>query len=506
MNKPKSSYIAENIDLLANLTWKELETIYYLPIPSVKDYSKTSSNIPVSKSEDKSTQTSEKQRIKSDVKLKSETEKTLAQPVGETDSPAEPISPAVGTAFSTSSPSGIPTPELGIAKSIQKHMKDHVSTSPFAKLKSNSPTMGQGTSLQAEGGNQEHGLAYPSTSPTPTPVIRKVSQPTQPVKESDMESAWFIEPDRADTAVSTKKESTEADQKPIADQLSAETQAAKSTPKESPAISLDTAVEDAFGRMLSSPKKKISQSDTLSKLPELTSPDPKLLPYSTPASEPESKPEITTSPIESSSVSTPPAFAFDFSPALKTEDRNRQLHPLSVAPPQARLPLSHPRITLMNLDTYVSRDVLQNLIQNHIKHASGQGADFGQGQSIGTGKEYEVWLNNPARSKFIGGSKANEPANPVKNSGSFVPRVVPADIRKSCLILGLRPENLSYETVQDAWKKSIALPGVHPDQGGDTEMAVYLNTAKDILVRWLDAQAPKLGKKFGAPKKDDTKQ
>ncbi len=153
-------------------------------------------------------------------------------------------------------------------------------------------------------------------------------------------------------------------------------------------------------------------------------------------------------------------------------------------------------------DTSVSNDVLRNLIHNHIKNTAGQIPEFAQAQSIGSGMEFEVWLNNPARSKFVGASKTNEPANTAKNPSSFKPRIVPADIRKSCLILGLRPENITYETVQECWKKAIAVPGVHPDQGGDTEMAVYLNTAKDILMRWLDAQAPKLGKKFGPSKKE----
>ena len=89
---------------------------------------------------------------------------------------------------------------------------------------------------------------------------------------------------------------------------------------------------------------------------------------------------------------------------------------------------------------------------------------------------------------------------------------LPADIRKSCLIIGIKPEELTtredgtprpvteaQKLVSEKWKDQIASPGVHPDHGGDTETAVYLNTAKDTLVRWLEAQAPKLGKKFGQP-------
>jgi len=65
------------------------------------------------------------------------------------------------------------------------------------------------------------------------------------------------------------------------------------------------------------------------------------------------------------------------------------------------------------------------------------------------------------------------------------------------MILGVRPEELTSKIIIEAWKAQIAAPGVHPDQGGDTETAVYLNLAKDTLIKWVEAQAPKLGKKFG---------
>lgn len=76
-------------------------------------------------------------------------------------------------------------------------------------------------------------------------------------------------------------------------------------------------------------------------------------------------------------------------------------------------------------------------------------------------------------------------------------RVIPPEIRKACMILGVRQEDMTIESVTEAWKRQISSPGVHPDQGGDTESAIYLNTAKDTIVRWLYDQAPKLGKKFG---------
>ena len=56
---------------------------------------------------------------------------------------------------------------------------------------------------------------------------------------------------------------------------------------------------------------------------------------------------------------------------------------------------------------------------------------------------------------------------------------------------------LTRASVFEAWKKEMSKPGVHPDTGGDTEMAIYLNTAKDTLIRYVDDLAPKLGKKLG---------
>jgi hypothetical protein len=97
----------------------------------------------------------------------------------------------------------------------------------------------------------------------------------------------------------------------------------------------------------------------------------------------------------------------------------------------------------------------------------------------------------PSYKKFVGMNKSN--AEPVPTSL----RSFPPDIRKACRLLGLNPEEITKALVNEAWKKEMAKPGVHPDTGGDTEMAIYLNTAKDTLMRWLEDQAPKLGKKFG---------
>ncbi len=120
------------------------------------------------------------------------------------------------------------------------------------------------------------------------------------------------------------------------------------------------------------------------------------------------------------------------------------------------------------------------------------------------GKDAKDGKGAPAagpRNKFIGGAKAGQ--EPPAAVPSFVVKQIPPEIRKACMILGLKPEEATQKSVIEAWKKQIASPGVHPDLGGDTEAAVYLNTAKDQLVRWLDQQAPKLGKKFGQPQKPE---
>lgn len=154
-------------------------------------------------------------------------------------------------------------------------------------------------------------------------------------------------------------------------------------------------------------------------------------------------------------------------------------------------------------------DELRELIKGRIKQASemahepsaprmttppggGSGAAAGKDDAKGAAA-----AGGGARNKFVGAAKAGQtPEPPVSN---FVVKSIPPEIRKACMILGLKPEEATQRAVIEAWKKQIASPGVHPDLGGDTEAAVFLNTAKDTLVRWLDAQAPKLGKKFGAP-------
>lgn len=145
---------------------------------------------------------------------------------------------------------------------------------------------------------------------------------------------------------------------------------------------------------------------------------------------------------------------------------------------------------------------LRELVKNRIKQAEyeTQTADKAPPETVQTGG------NNPridaeslkagVRNKFVGG-KASTGAPEQQAAPVSAPRVVPPEIRKACMILGVRPEELTVKLVVDAWKREMSQPGVHPDTGGDTETAIYLNNAKVELVKWIEAQTPKLGKKFG---------
>lgn len=63
---------------------------------------------------------------------------------------------------------------------------------------------------------------------------------------------------------------------------------------------------------------------------------------------------------------------------------------------------------------------------------------------------------------------------------------LPPEIRKACMLLGVRADSLTLDSVLTAWKQQITAPGVHPEQGGDRESSIYINSAKDTLVRWLE--------------------
>lgn len=175
-----------------------------------------------------------------------------------------------------------------------------------------------------------------------------------------------------------------------------------------------------------------------------------------------------------------------------------------------------------------SDDELRDLIKNRIKQAKEMAASEQRDPHLGAAAKDE---QKGLGSKFIGGKTRpkpgetgqgpNEPPPPTAPQSAPQPgaappppppatsqsagaapgpgfvRQVPPEIRKACMLLGVRPEEMTIESVTDAWKRQITAPGVHPDQGGDTESAIFLNTAKDTILRWLYDQAPKLGKKWG---------
>lgn len=150
---------------------------------------------------------------------------------------------------------------------------------------------------------------------------------------------------------------------------------------------------------------------------------------------------------------------------------------------------------------------LRELIKNRIKQAESEPsttAENAPAEQVTTGQNVKLdaeALKAGARNKFVGGKAATNAAPEASGTAAHpapAPRVVPPEIRKACMILGVRPEEITVKIVVDAWKREMSQPGVHPDTGGDTETAIYLNNAKVELVKWIEAQTPKLGKKFGA--------
>jgi len=144
-----------------------------------------------------------------------------------------------------------------------------------------------------------------------------------------------------------------------------------------------------------------------------------------------------------------------------------------------------------------SGEELRELLRNRIKQASEQAVEQQVRTPPAPGSE-EGKAASGLTKKFVGGKAQHNEQPSTSQSGMPAMRAVPPEIRKHCQILGIREEGLTREIVMEAWKKEITSPGVHPDQGGDTELAVYLNTAKDALLRFIEDSGPKLGKKFGA--------
>ncbi|MBX9938994.1 MAG: hypothetical protein K2Y32_07050 [Candidatus Obscuribacterales bacterium] len=143
------------------------------------------------------------------------------------------------------------------------------------------------------------------------------------------------------------------------------------------------------------------------------------------------------------------------------------------------------------------RELVKNRIkQAEVEHQAEKQPQAKQEEEAAAAKLDAEAIKQGVRNKFVGG-KAPSQETPAPAVAS-TPRVVPPEIRKACMILGVRPEELTVKVVVDAWKREMSQPGVHPDTGGDTETAIYLNNAKVELVKWIEAQTPKLGKKFGS--------
>lgn len=153
-----------------------------------------------------------------------------------------------------------------------------------------------------------------------------------------------------------------------------------------------------------------------------------------------------------------------------------------------------------------NQDELRELVQHKIQHA----AEHVTGEvprMVGKGgAEAPVDASKGAINKFVGQRGAHASSEAAQSSTNLTPvvRSVPPEVRKACQILGMAPETLTKDTINDAWKKAITAPGVHPDHGGDTEIATSINLAKQTLLKFLEQTAPKLGKKFGPQSNNPT--
>ena len=100
-------------------------------------------------------------------------------------------------------------------------------------------------------------------------------------------------------------------------------------------------------------------------------------------------------------------------------------------------------------------------------------------------------LSTNTKYKFVGGNVDCSPARGDRKM--FIP--IPTQIKEAADQLGLNiSESVTRESVHTAWRQQICLPKNHPDLGGNKEKAILLNTAKDLLTKWLDTNEPKLAK------------
>ncbi|MDX2108432.1 MAG: hypothetical protein SFY67_18710 [Candidatus Melainabacteria bacterium] len=146
------------------------------------------------------------------------------------------------------------------------------------------------------------------------------------------------------------------------------------------------------------------------------------------------------------------------------------------------------------------RNLVQHKIQSQQEHSTGEVPRLvGKAATAEAGQAQGEPAGAKGINKFVGQRGAHATTEAAQSATNLpVVRSFPPEVRKACQILGLAPETLTKQTILDAWKKAITAPGVHPDQGGDTEIATAINLAKPTLLKFLDDSAPKLGKKFGA--------
>ena len=62
-------------------------------------------------------------------------------------------------------------------------------------------------------------------------------------------------------------------------------------------------------------------------------------------------------------------------------------------------------------------------------------------------------------------------------------RKIPPEIRKACMILGIKPETFNKEAVMTAWRTQTIKFQPSPS---DEESNLYLNQAKDTLLRYIE--------------------
>lgn len=153
----------------------------------------------------------------------------------------------------------------------------------------------------------------------------------------------------------------------------------------------------------------------------------------------------------------------------------------------------------------VSPDVLQNLVGKTIDRSKDmkEQARIAAAAAAAAGNGEE----KPKLHKFVG-QKAQAaaaqaaqdappppPPNPHAASNFVRAKPVPPEIKKHLGILGLTMDSLSKEAVMKEWKAQAAAN--HPDKGGSPEIATAINQAKLELLKYLEKNEPKLGKKFG---------